>query len=144
MNSNEDDLVNFLLQEIKENKIKTKEELNNEIKMNLYNLYKNYLNLEKNKDNFKETYFKLENTYKFVDFKDIEEGRFIRYISNKYFFDIELKRGGFVANIDIKNGKIKVINGNKVFYLKIKDNYVFFMKLNEEDKVKQLIAASLE
>ena len=100
--------------------------------------------MKKNQDNFRETYTKLENTYKYVELEEIEEGRFIRYISPKYFFDIELKRGGFVAEIDLEKRKLKVLNGNKVFYLKCSDNYSFFMKLNDEDKVKQRILESLD
>lgn len=144
MNFSDDELVTHLLQEIAENKIKTKEELNQEIKVNLYRIYKDYLKFEKNQDNFRETYTKLENTYKYVELEEIEEGRFIRYISPKYFFDIELKRGGFVAEIDLEKRKLKVLNGNKVFYLKCSDNYSFFMKLNDEDKVKQRILESLD
>ena len=47
MNFSDDELVTHLLQEIAENKIKTKEELNQEIKVNLYRIYKDYLKFEK-------------------------------------------------------------------------------------------------
>ena len=85
--SSDSELVNIILQEIVENKIKTQFELEQEIKSSLYQLYHKFLQFDANQDNFSDTFAKLKG-YKYVEFTDLEEGRFIRYLSNKYFYDI--------------------------------------------------------
>ena len=133
----EDSLVNEILQDIKNDNIKSKEELEQEIKYNLYEIYQPYLTFESNKDNFKESFEKLEG-YKYVTISQLEEGRFIRFINPKYFYDIKLQKGGFISQINRKKKIITLINGSditKIYYPKLK----IFMKLNESDRVKQQI-----
>ena len=139
--SSDSDLVSLILQEISENKIKTKEELDQEIKTSLYQVYQNYLDFDSNQENFRDSYQKLKG-YKYVELLDLEEGRFIRYLSNKHFYDIKLMNGGFITEIDYQNQKIRMLNKNKVFYLKSND-ITMYMKLNEEEIVKQKIMESL-
>ena len=139
--SSDSDLVSLILQEISENKIKTKEELDQEIKNSLYQVYQNYLDFDSNQENFRDSYQKLK-VYKYVELLDLEEGRFIRYLSNKHFYDIKLMVGGFITEIDYQNQKIRMLNKNKVFYLKSND-ITMYMKLNEEEIVKQKIMESL-
>jgi len=139
--SSDSDLVSLILQEISENKIKTKEELDQEIKTSLYQVYQNYLDFDSNQENFRDSYQKLKG-YKYVELLDLEEGRFIRYLSNKHFYDIKLMVGGFITEIDYQNQKIRMLNKNKVFYLKSND-ITMYMKLNEEEIVKQKILESL-
>lgn len=139
--SSDSDLVSLILQEISENKIKTKEELDQEIKNSLYQVYQNYLDFDSNQENFRDSYQKLKG-YKYVELLDLEEGRFIRYLSNKHFYDIKLMVGGFITEIDYQNQKIRMLNKNKVFYLKSND-ITMYMKLNEEEIVKQKIMESL-
>jgi len=139
--SSDSDLVSLILQEISENKIKTKEELDQEIKTSLYQVYQNYLDFDSNQENFRDSYQKLKG-YKYVELLDLEEGRFIRYLSNKHFYDIKLMVGGFITEIDYQNQKIRMLNKNKVFYLKSND-ITMYMKLNEEEIVKQKIMESL-
>jgi len=139
--SSDSDLVSLILQEISENKIKTKEELDQEIKTSLYQVYQNYLDFDSNQENFRDSYQKLKG-YKYVELLDLEEGRFIRYLSNKHFYDIKLMVGVFITEIDYQNQKIRMLNKNKVFYLKSND-ITMYMKLNEEEIVKQKIMESL-
>ena len=139
--SSDSDLVSLILQEISENKIKTKEELDQEIKTSLYQVYQNYLDFDSNQENFRDSYQKLKG-YKYVELLDLEEGRFIRYLSNKHFYDIKLMVGGFITEIDYQNQKIRMLNKNKVFYLKSND-ITMYMKLNEEEIVKQKIIETL-
>ena len=139
--SSDSDLVSLILREISENKIKTKEELDQEIKNSLYQVYQNYLDFDSNQENFRDSYQKLRG-YKYVELLDLEEGRFIRYLSNKHFYDIKLMVGGFITEIDYQNQKIRMLNKNKVFYLKSND-ITMYMKLNEEEIVKQKILESL-
>ena len=136
----DDSLVNEILQDIQNNKIRTKEELQQEIKLKLYEVYKPFLSFETNQDNFKETYDKLDG-YKYVTVSELEEGRYIRFLNTKFFYDIKLQKGGFINSINKKKKLISLINGNKIikiFYPSI----TIFMKLNESDRVKQLILES--
>lgn len=136
----DDSLVNEILQDIQNNKIRTKEEIQQEIKLKLYEVYKPFLSFETNQDNFKETYDKLDG-YKYVRVSELEEGRYIRFLNTKFFYDIKLQKGGFINSINKKKKLISLINGNKIikiFYPSI----TIFMKLNESDRVKQLILES--
>lgn len=139
--NHENELVNIILEEIETHKIKSKEELQQEIKMKLYECYQPFLNFAVNKDNFKKSYEKLTN-YKYITIEELEAGRFIRYLSNKYFYDIKLMKGGFVSQIDTKKNIITLLNGPKIIKINYEDLWIF-MKLNEEDIVKQMILQSL-
>ena len=132
--------VNEILRDIQNDNIKTKEELTQEIKLRLYQLYKPFLTFESNKDNFRETFEKLDG-YKYVSNSDLEEGRYIRYLNTKYFYDIKLQKGGFITDINRKKKIIKLKNGSdiiKIFY----SNLTIFMKLNDTDRLKQQLLES--
>ena len=137
------DLVNLILQEKENETLKTKEETNNEIKIKLYNLYKEYLDFEVNKDNFRDSYSKLEDEYKYIEMDDIYLGTFVRHINDKYFYDIKLAKGGFVSTIDYENRSIRLKNGNSVYKISV-DETLLFEKLNEDDKIKQMIIEALD
>ena len=136
----DDSLVNEILQDIQNNKIRTKEELQQEIKLKIYEVYKPFLSFETNQDNFKETYDKLDG-YKYVTVSELEEGRYIRFLNTKFFYDIKLQKGGFINSINKKKKLISLINGNKIIKI-FYPSVTIFMKLNESDRVKQLILES--
>ena len=136
----DDSLVNEILQDIQNDKIKTKQELQQEIKLKIYEVYKPFLSFDTNQDNFKETYDKLDG-YKYATVSELEEGRYIRFLNTKFFYDIKLQKGGFINSINKKKKLISLINGNKIIKFFYPSNTIF-MKLNESDRVKQLILES--
>lgn len=136
----DDSLVNEILQDIQNDKIKTKQELQQEIKLKIYEVYKPFLSFDTNQDNFKETYDKLDG-YKYATVSELEEGRYIRFLNTKFFYDIKLQKGGFINSINKKKKLISLINGNKIIKIFYPSNTIF-MKLNESDRVKQLILES--
>ena len=77
-------LVLEILKDIQSEKIKTKEEIQQEIKLKLYQVYKPFLNFTANQDNFSITYEKLQG-YHFIEGRDANEGEYLRYINPKYF-----------------------------------------------------------
>ena len=89
-------LVLEILQDIQTDKIKTKEEIQQELKLKLYQVYKPFLNFNSNQDNFSITYEKLQG-YQFIEAKNLIEGDYVRYLNPKYFYDIQLMKGGFVS-----------------------------------------------
>ena len=133
--------VQEILQDIEKQKIKTKEEVNEEIKLKLYEIYKPFLNFESNQDNFGETYEKLQG-YQYIEVNNLDEGDYIRYLNPKYFYDIKLMKGGFISNINKAKKQIVIVNGNKVIKL-VYPKLVIFKKLDDGDIIKQKIIESL-
>lgn len=134
-------LVREILQDIQNQKIKSKAEVCQEIKIKLYQVYKPFLDFNVNQDNFGESYEKLEG-YQFMESWQLEEGDYIRYLNPKYFYDIKLMKGGFISNINSKKKQITLINGNKlikIFYPKL----TLFKKLDDGDLIKQKIIESI-
>ena len=137
-----DDLfVQEILQDIEKQKIKTKEEVKEEIKLKLYELYKPFLKFESNQDNFGETYEKLQG-YQYMEANNLDEGDYIRYLNPKYFYDIKLMKGGFISDINKLKKQIVIVNGNKVIKLAY-PKLLIFKKLDDGDIIKQKIIESL-
>lgn len=134
-------LVKLILSENQDQKIKNFQEIKNEINIVLENIFQKYLCYDKNIENFKEIKEKLEE-YQYVTFDNLNDGDFIRYINPKYFYDIKLAKGGFISKIDDEEGKIQIIDNNKVFNLKF-ENFIFFKKLTKEDIIKLTIMDAL-
>ena len=139
----DNELVNLILQERADETLKTKEETNQEIKIQLYQVYQDYLDFDANKDNFRESYGKLENEYKYIEIEEVYLGTFVRHISSKYFYDIKLAKGGFVMEIDYKFKTVKLKNGPSVYKI-FADEVAMFEKLTEDDKIKQMIIEGLD
>ena len=135
-------LVLEILQDIQSEKVKTKDEIQQEIKLKLNQVYKPFLNFSSNQDNFSTTFQKLQG-YHFIEGRDANEGDYIRYINPKYFYDIQLMKGGFVSSLNLKKKQITLVNGNKVIKIKYPD-LCLFRKLDEGDIIKQQILASLD
>jgi len=93
------------------------------------------LKLEKN--DLKEVQTKLKD-YKYVDeLPDLQEGRYIRWISNKDPEKMYLANGGIVVGTKVVDGGMNIIcknNMNRIFEIKMKNNIVF-QKLTNQEKV---------
>ena len=137
----ENSLVLEILKDIQNNKIKTEEEIKQELKQRLYHVYKPFLNFPANQDNFAEVFDRLQG-YQYVGVRELQEGDYIRYLNPKYFYDIQLMKGGFISNINKKKKQITLVNGNKVIKI-IYPQLTLFRKLDDGDLIKQKIMASL-
>lgn len=134
-------LVQEILQDIQNQKIKSKKEIQQELKLKLYAVYKPFLGFNANKNNFSDSYHKLEG-YQFMEPYQLDDGDYIRYLNPKYFYDIKLMKGGFISNINIEKDQITLVNGNKLIKL-FYPSLTLFKKLDEGDLIKQEIVESL-
>lgn len=137
----ENSLVLEILQDIENNKVKTSTEIEQEIKHKLYQVYHPFLNFPSNQENFAEVFDRLQG-YEFTEVKDLQEGDYIRYLNPKYFYDIQLMKGGFISDINMKKKQITLVNGNKIIKI-IYPKLTLFRKLEEADIIKQKIMTSL-
>lgn len=135
----EDKLIREILIDIKENKLKTHSEIEEENEIILNNIYNKFKFFKKNENNKLETKKGLEG-YKYITNNELYTGDYIKYINDKYFYDITLSRGGFVTNID--NNNIEILNNNIYFNLNT-NNYIIFKKITEEESMKLLILENL-
>ena len=104
----------------------------------LFNIFKDLIKSEQDRNKIKKMYELLENRYRIVDTTNddvnnlISSGSFIYYI--KYNFNNVLKIGftnsGFVTDDD--NNYIKIYNYNKYWKIK-KQNYVIFKKMSQNE-----------
>jgi len=85
----------------------------------------------KQNDSNKQEAINLIQGYQYITFRNIDEGDYIKYFDNKYFYDVIIKNGGFVIKKDENN---LVIKNKNIF--KLKKDSVFFRKLTDEDKAK--------
>lgn len=137
----ENSLVLDILQDLQTESIKTEEEIETELKQKIYEVFQPFLNFSQNQDNFAEVYQRLKG-YQYVLPQEVQEGDYIRYLNPKYFYDIQLMKGGFVSEIIKKKKQIIIVNGSKV----IKIHYptlTLFRKLDSGDIIKQKILSSL-
>lgn len=93
--------------------------------------------LKLKKNDLKEVQTKLKD-YKYVDeLPDLQEGRYIRWISNKDPEKMYLANGGIVVGTKVVDGGMNIIcknNMNRIFEIKMKNNIVF-QKLTNQEKV---------
>ena len=135
------ELVKLILKNRNENKLKTKEEMREEIKYKVVDIYGEFIDFEPNKENVYETLEKLEQYRYCEDISDLKKGDYIRFLNIKHFYDIKLNKGGFIENI---NGKlINIVSGNKFYKIKF-DNNTIFVKLTDEDLLKLELLEILE
>lgn len=136
----ENSLVLEILQDIENNKIKTALEIEQEIKQRLYQVYRPFLNFPSNQENFAEVFDRLRG-YEFAEVKELQEGDYIRYLNPKYFYDIQLMKGGFISDINKKKKQITLVNKNKIIKI-IYPKLTLFRKLDEGDIIKLKIMTS--
>lgn len=135
------ELVQYILKNRQENKLFSKKEIQEEIKISVVDVYRDFIDFEVNKTNIYETLEKLED-YKYIkNIKELDKGDYIRFLNTKHFYDIKLNLGGFIENIE-KN-LISIVNKNKYYKIKFKNNTIF-KKFTEEDLVKLEIIDILE
>lgn len=135
------ELVQYILKNRQENKLFSKKEIQEEIKISVVDVYRDFIEFEVNKTNIYETLEKLED-YKYIkSIKELDKGDYIRFLNTKHFYDIKLNLGGFIENIE-KN-LISIVNKNKYYKIKFKNNTIF-KKFTEEDLVKLEIIDILE
>ena len=135
----EDEFIkNILNNSKKQDKISklTSKEIKQEVERVVKEFYKPYLTFDKNKENMKETIAKLEDYIYVKDISDIPNSYYIRYLDTKYFYDLTLRQGGFLINVN--DNKLKLYTGK--IYIKIDSSkIVLFMKLKKKDKMNILL-----
>ena len=134
--------INEILADIKEVDIKTTEDIhirNNEILDLVYSKFLKYeVNIE-NKKKAKENIFNLE--YEYVENLSDLKARDSFFGINLYnFYDLKLEYLGIF--IKLKDSVIYTTKFRKFYQIKY-DNYIFFRKLNSENKVKLLLLDSI-
>ena len=134
-----EDEINRILETSKNQYIRTLTEINNETNQLINFLFEKYLNYKQNITNKNEAYQLLE-TYHPIEFKDISNGDFIKYFDNKYFYDVNIKGGGFVVKKNKKNILIKM----PIKYITIRSSGKFFRKLTQEEMAKIKIMETLK
>ena len=136
------EIVQYILQNRRENKLLSKVEIEDEKKKQVVDIYGKFIDFETNKYNIYQTLDKLQN-YKYCNIQDLNKGNYIRYLNDKYFYDIKLNLGGFIENINYKKGLITIVNKNKYYKMKFSEN-IIFVKLTEDDLLKLNIIEILE
>tara|TARA_Y100001970_G_scaffold281092_1_gene391168 strand:+ start:511 stop:936 length:426 start_codon:yes stop_codon:yes gene_type:complete len=135
----EDEFIkNILNNSKKQDKISklTSKEIKQEVERVVKEFYKPYLTFDKNKENMKDTISKLEDYIYVKDIRDIPNSYYIRYLDTKYFYDLTLRQGGFLINVN--DNKLKLYTGK--IYIKIDSSkIVLFMKLKKKDKMNILL-----
>ena len=121
--------INLILNSVKSIPKETLSEIKEEREQKLHEFYDKFLDIKKNKTNLENAKKILEN-YRYIEYDDIEKGDFVKYISDKYFYDIEVKGGGTV--IEKKNGNC-LLKAVSIWTAKSK---VFFKKISNEDMAK--------
>lgn len=138
----EDELIRQILEDIKLNKLKTYKEIESEKKIILDNLYEKFLYYPINEKNKNESLENLKE-YKYVIENEINHGDYIKFINEKYFYNITLNKGGFVSKIDLEENFIEILNNNVFLKIKIEDN-IFFKKISKDENIKLSILENLE
>lgn len=111
-------------------------EIDSEVEEIVRNFYKPYLTFEKNAKNLEDTLEKLKGYMYVKNADDIPKSYYVRYLNNKYFYDLTLCKGGFL--ISIEENKLKLYTGK--IYIKVDRNKVtLFMKLKQNDKFRVLL-----
>ena len=135
------EIVEYILKNRRENKLMSREEIEEEVKLKVVELYRDYIDFEPNKENVYETLEKLKQYQYCNSIEDISKGDYIRFISDKYFYDIKLNLGGFVENI--KKDVITLVGNNRYIKIKFSNNSIY-KKLNDQDLLKLELIELLE
>lgn len=123
--------IDKILQSIKNTYIPSLHEIELENSNIINTVYSKYLMYTQNHENKKLALINLKHCHS-IDFFKIKLGDYVKYVSKKYFYDIELKSGGFV----IKKCKNSLMLKNNLGVFTIKSNTNFFRKLTNEELAK--------
>lgn len=135
----EEDFVNQILRDRIDNKLSSRkeiEELNDKI---LFDIYRNYMNYEQNKENLINSRKKLKDYY--YSNNNFTLGEYVKYINTKYFYDLKIHKGGFIRSID--GNMIRLVNGNNFWSVDFTKTKLF-TKLNQEQLIKLIIIETFE
>ena len=135
----EEEFVASILKDRVQNKLSsTKEiyELNDKI---LVDIYSNYMNYDRNKENLISAREKLKEYY--YSNNNFSKGEYVTYINPKYFYDLRLHKGGFIT--DIEGDMVRLVNGRSVWGVDMKKIRIF-TKLNKDQKLKLIIIDTFE
>ena len=135
----EEEFVNQILKDRIENKLSSRkeiEELNDKI---LFDIYRNYMNYEQNKENLINSRKKLKDYY--FSNNNFSPGEYVKYINTKYFYDLKIHKGGFIRSIEGK--MVRLVNGNNFWSVDM-DKTKLFTKLNQEQLIKLIIIETFE
>ena len=131
--------IDKILESVKHQYIPTFKEIK-ENNTNIINkIFKDYLNYQENLENKKKSFNILEE-YHYISFEDINLGDYIKYFCNKYFYDVEIKGGGFVVKKDNKYLILKT----QLSLIKLVSNNHFFRKITPEELAKMKIIEELK
>ena len=135
----EEEFVNQILRDRIDNKLSSRkeiEELNDKI---LFDIYRNYMNYEQNKENLINSRKKLKDYY--YSNNNFTPGEYVKYINTKYFYDLKIHKGGFIRSID--GNMIRLVNGNNFWSVDFTKTKLF-TKLNQEQLIKLIIIETFE
>ena len=134
-----EDEINRIIELSKKQYIPSLNEINKETKDVIDTIFEKYLNYQQNVDNKKEA-LKLLEGYHPISYNDISNGDFIKYVNNKYFYDVNIKGGGFVVKINSKMVLVKM----PLKFINIKSSSNFFRKLTQEEMAKIKIMEAVQ
>ena len=135
----EEEFVNQILRDRIDSKLSSRkeiEELNDKI---LFDIYRNYMNYEQNKENLINSRKKLKDYY--YSNNNFTPGEYVKYINTKYFYDLKIHKGGFIRSID--GNMIRLVNGNNFWSVDFTKTKLF-TKLNQEQLIKLIIIETFE
>ena len=134
-----EDQILKILEQSRNTYVPTMTEINDEKYKLINKIYKKYTVYHQNLVN-KETSLNNLDNYHCIDFNDIKPGIYFKYISTKYFYDIELINGGIV----IKKYKNKILYKNSLGLFTVKNDNYFFRKLTAEELAKIKLIETLK
>lgn len=135
----EEEFVQKILQDRFDNKISSSKEIQEINDKILFDIYCNYMNYEKNKENLKNSREKLKDYY--YSCNNFTTGEYVKYINTKYFYDLKIHKGGFVR--DMEGKMLRLMNGSNFWSVDMEKTKIF-TKLNEEQKLKLIIIDTFE
>ena len=135
----EEEFVAQILKDRLENKLSSSKEIHQLNDKILVEIYGNYMNYDKNKENLIDSREKLKEYY--FSNNNFSKGEYITYINSKYFYDLKIHKGGFIREIDGK--MVRLVNGRSFWSVDM-ENTRIFTKLTKEQKIKLIIIDTFE
>jgi len=135
----EEAFVNQILKDRIENKLSSRKEIEEVNDKILFDIYRNYMNYEKNKENLINSREKLKDYY--YSNNNFSSGEYVKYINTKYFYDLKIHKGGFIR--DIEGDMVRLVNGKNFWSVNMKKTKLF-TKLNQEQLIKLIIIETFE
>lgn len=135
----EEEFVAQILKDRLSNKLSSSKEIHELNDKILVEIYGNYMNYDKNKENLVDSRKKLKEYY--FSNNNFSKGEYITYINSKYFYDLKIHKGGFIREIDGK--MVRLVNGRSFWSVDMEKTRIF-TKLTKEQKIKLIIIDTFE